>query len=156
MGASSVCPPFLHFQLTDIIRQDLRSTRLYHHGVLDAYPPGAGVEAAVSDGDDHIGRQRRRRLLAVEKGVAGRQGRLRCCCRKVPVGGCSGCPARMRDRVNVFYIPVFYNSTRLSLSELPITETELKLMAAAAIMGDNRIPKKGYNTPAAMGTPAVL
>jgi hypothetical protein len=62
----------------------------------------------------------------------------------------------MRDRVNVFYIPVFYNSTRLSLSELPITETELKLMAAAAIMGDNSIPTNGYNTPAAMGTPAVL
>jgi hypothetical protein len=77
-------------------------------------------------------------------------------CRKVPVGGCSGCPAGMRDRVNVFHIPVFYNCTRLSLSELPITETELKLMAAAAIMGDNSIPKKGYNTPAAMGTPAVL
>jgi hypothetical protein len=30
-----------------------------------------------------------------------------------------------------------YNSTRFSLSELVITETELKLMAAAAIIGDN-------------------
>ena len=37
-----------------------------------------------------------------------------------------------------------------------ITETELKLMAAAAIIGDNSIPKNGYNTPAAIGTPAVL
>jgi len=44
----------------------------------------------------------------------------------------------------------------LSLSELPITETELKLIAAAAIIGDNSIPKKGYSTPAAIGTPAVL
>ena len=66
----------LDFQFTDIIRQDLRSTRLDDHGILDANPPGAGVEAAVPDGDDHIGRQRRRRLFAVEEGVAGRQGRL--------------------------------------------------------------------------------
>ena len=51
---------------------------------------------------------------------------------------------------------LYHNFTFLNLSELPITETELKLMAAAAIMGDNSIPKKGYNTPAAMGTPAVL
>ena len=50
----------------------------------------------------------------------------------------------------------FYNCTRLSLSELLITETELKLIAAAAIMGDNSIPKNGYKTPAAIGTPAVL
>lgn len=54
---------------------------------------------------------------------------------------------------NVF---TFYNRTRLSLSELLITETELKLIAAAAIIGDNSIPKNGYNTPAAIGTPAVL
>ena len=37
-----------------------------------------------------------------------------------------------------------------------ITETELKLMAAAAIIGLNRIPKNGYKTPAAIGTPSVL
>ncbi len=41
-------------------------------------------------------------------------------------------------------------------SELAITETELKLIANAAIIGDNNIPKKGNNTPAAMGTPNVL
>lgn len=39
---------------------------------------------------------------------------------------------------------------------LAITETELKLMAAAAIMGDNKIPKNGNRTPAAIGTPRVL
>ncbi len=34
----------------------------------------------------------------------------------------------------------FYNFKRLSLSELLITETELKLMAAAAMIGDSSIP----------------
>lgn len=37
-----------------------------------------------------------------------------------------------------------------------MTETELKLMAKAAIIGDNNIPKIGNNTPAAIGTPRVL
>ena len=36
------------------------------------------------------------------------------------------------------------------------TETELALMAAAAMTGDRRIPKKGQRTPAAMGTPREL
>ncbi len=36
-----------------------------------------------------------------------------------------------------------YNSTFLSRSEFVITETELKLMAAAAITGLNSKPKKG-------------
>ena len=49
-----------------------------------------------------------------------------------------------------------YNCTFLSLSELLITETELKLMAAAAIMGESKSPNSGYNTPAAIGTPAEL
>ena len=37
-----------------------------------------------------------------------------------------------------------------------MTDTELKLMAKAAIIGDNNIPKNGNKTPAAMGTPSVL
>lgn len=41
-------------------------------------------------------------------------------------------------------------------SEFAITETELKLMAAAAIMGESKIPKTGNKTPAAIGTPIVL
>lgn len=49
-----------------------------------------------------------------------------------------------------------YNSTHRSLSELLITDTELKLIAAAAIIGDNSMPKNGYSTPAAIGTPAAL
>lgn len=36
-----------------------------------------------------------------------------------------------------------YTLTRLSRRALPITETELKLMAAAAIIGLSRMPKKG-------------
>ena len=36
------------------------------------------------------------------------------------------------------------------------TETELKLIAAAAIIGFKSKPKKGYNTPAAIGTPSAL
>jgi len=39
---------------------------------------------------------------------------------------------------------------------LVITETELKLMAAAAKIGLSSRPKNGYRTPAAMGTPIAL
>ena len=37
-----------------------------------------------------------------------------------------------------------------------ITDTELKDIAKAAIIGDSRIPKKGYKAPAAIGTPNTL
>ena len=50
----------------------------------------------------------------------------------------------------------FYIFARRNLSALVITETELKLIAAAAIIGDNNMPKNGNNTPAAIGTPAEL
>lgn len=43
-----------------------------------------------------------------------------------------------------------------NLNEFAITETELKLMANAAIMGDNNSPNTGNNTPAAIGTPNTL
>jgi hypothetical protein len=49
-----------------------------------------------------------------------------------------------------------YTSTRRNRSALPITETELKLMAAAAIIGLRSSPNTGYNTPAAIGTPSAL
>jgi len=39
---------------------------------------------------------------------------------------------------------------------LPTTETELRLMAAAAIIGLSRSPSQGYSAPAAIGTPAAL
>jgi hypothetical protein len=40
----------------------------------------------------------------------------------------------------------------LSLNAFVITETELKVIASAAIIGDKRIPKKGYTKPAAIET----
>jgi hypothetical protein len=39
---------------------------------------------------------------------------------------------------------------------LVTTETELKAMAAPAIMGFSNQPVKGNNRPAAMGMPATL
>lgn len=50
-----------------------------------------------------------------------------------------------------YYIFTFFN-----LKEFAITETELKLMAAAAIIGESKIPKTGNKTPAAIGTPKTL
>lgn len=44
----------------------------------------------------------------------------------------------------------------LNLSAFATTETELKLIANAATIGDSRTPKKGYSTPAARGTPKLL
>jgi hypothetical protein len=43
-----------------------------------------------------------------------------------------------------------------SLSALAITETELKLIAAAAIIGFKSRPNAGKSTPAASGTPTTL
>jgi hypothetical protein len=56
------------------------------------------------------------------------------------------------------YIPraAPYRAAVRSRSALAMTDTELKLIAAAAIMGDSSRPVNGYNTPAAMGTPAAL
>ena len=44
----------------------------------------------------------------------------------------------------------------LNLRELPITETELKLIASAAIIGESSAPVIGYSNPAAIGMPKVL
>jgi len=49
-----------------------------------------------------------------------------------------------------------YNFTRRSLSALVITETELNVIAALAIIGLSKTPKNGYKTPAAIGIPSVL
>jgi CRISPR/Cas system-associated endoribonuclease Cas2 len=46
--------------------------------------------------------------------------------------------------------------TTLKRSAFTITLTEDSDMAAAAKIGDSSMPKKGYRTPAAMGTPAEL
>lgn len=49
-----------------------------------------------------------------------------------------------------------YNDTRLNRNALAMTETELKLIANAAIIGDSKMPKNGYSMPAATGTPRAL
>ncbi len=49
-----------------------------------------------------------------------------------------------------------YSAVRLSRSALPITDTELNVMAALAIIGLSSSPKKGYRMPAATGTPSTL
>ena len=46
--------------------------------------------------------------------------------------------------------------TRRSLSAFPMTDTELKVMAALAIIGLRNHPTNGYNRPAAIGTPNTL
>ena len=51
---------------------------------------------------------------------------------------------------------LIHNLTLLNLKEFAITETELTLIAAAAIIGDNKIPKNGNNIPVAIGTPNTL
>jgi hypothetical protein len=43
-----------------------------------------------------------------------------------------------------------------SLSAFAMTETELKVIAALAIIGLNSSPDQGYRMPAATGTPATL
>jgi hypothetical protein len=46
--------------------------------------------------------------------------------------------------------------TLLSLSALVITDTELRLIAALAIIGLSSRPHIGYRTPPAIGIPSVL
>ena len=49
-----------------------------------------------------------------------------------------------------------FKFTPFNLNEFRITDTELKLIAAAAIIGLRRIPKNGYSNPAASGMPKML
>jgi hypothetical protein len=49
-----------------------------------------------------------------------------------------------------------HSVTRRKRRALAITETELKVIAALAIIGLNRSPKNGYKAPAAIGTPSTL
>ena len=50
----------------------------------------------------------------------------------------------------------FHRETRFNRRALPMTDTELNVMAALAIIGLSNRPKKGYSTPAAIGTPRTL
>lgn len=49
-----------------------------------------------------------------------------------------------------------YSFALRSRSALPMTDTELNVMAALAIIGLSTIPKNGYRRPAATGTPSAL
>ena len=55
--------------------------------------------------------------------------------------------------MNIFYLNYYFFLNR---NAFEITETELKLIAVAAINGLSRIPKNGNNIPAAIGTPSEL
>lgn len=55
-----------------------------------------------------------------------------------------------------YFFTYYYNFIFFNLNAFPITDTELKLIAKAAIIGDKRIPKTGNNTPAAIGIPKIL
>jgi len=44
----------------------------------------------------------------------------------------------------------------LSRRAFPTTDTELRLIASAAIIGDSNSPVNGYRTPAAIGMPSAL
>ena len=49
-----------------------------------------------------------------------------------------------------------HRETRLRRSALPMTDTELNVIAALAIIGLSSSPNHGYRLPAAIGTPATL
>ena len=65
-----------NFQDTRVAGERIVPVRLDQVGVLDAHPPGTGVQPVVAHRDDHVGRQRRRCFLAVEESVAWWQRRL--------------------------------------------------------------------------------
>src|SRR5262249_48650878 len=56
----------------------------------------------------------------------------------------------VRDKVKA----ICYSFTRRRRSEFPITDTELPLIAALAMIGLSKRPNTGYSTPAAIGTPS--
>ena len=61
-----------------------------------------------------------------------------------------------QGNVSAFEFLKNYNFVFRNRRALVITDTELKVMAAAAIIGLNRMPNIGYRTPAAIGTPMAL
>ena len=63
----------------------------------------------------------------------------------------------LRQRVRARWKPSErYLDTLRKRNALPITETEDRLMASAAMSGLNNQPVTGYNTPAAKGIPNAL
>jgi hypothetical protein len=72
------------------------------------------------------------------------------------VGASDGDPSDGGVRGRMGHHTIVCIDARRRRSAFPITETELKVIAALAIIGLRRIPKYGYKTPAAIGTPIVL
>ena len=56
----------------------------------------------------------------------------------------------------IFLFLTIFHYFLLNRNAFVITETELKLIAAAAIIGLSNIPKNGNRIPAATGTPSEL
>jgi hypothetical protein len=69
---------------------------------------------------------------------------------------CGGPAAAFEISVNPTNNLFSYKFTFRNRNAFPITETELRLIAALAIIGESSQPKKGYRTPAASGIPSVL
>jgi hypothetical protein len=63
-------------------------------------------------------------------------------------------PGRARDTGS--HVARRQMSTRRNRSEFAMTETELRLMAALAIIRERSQPVKGKSSPAASGTPSAL
>ena len=74
-----------------------------------------------------------------------------------PARSASRRPHSLAARVEAGRGPASAQSlARRSLSALAITDTELKVIAALAIIGLKSSPRTGYRTPAAIGTPSTL
>lgn len=67
------------------------------------------------------------------------------------LGCCGGILGRPHPRGTVTHA-----FTLCSRSAFAITDAELRLIASAAIIGDNNQPVTGYSSPAASGTPSAL
>ena len=66
------------------------------------------------------------------------------------------CLAAFGGRQPTSLRPEHYRSCRRRRSALPMTDTELNVIAALAMMGLSSSPNAGYSTPAATGTPSTL
>ena len=62
----------------------------------------------------------------------------------------------LRNAYGLRYLPDVHSDCRFSRRALVTTLTDDSAMAAAAIIGESRMPKTGYRSPAAIGTPAAL
>lgn len=76
---------------------------------------------------------------------------------------CAGCTGvgGLRNRRDHFrrrraYAAASRADPRRSRSAFDTTDTDDRLIASAAIMGDSTIPNHGYRTPAAIGMPITL